>query len=89
MPIMLGGRSFIVPAAAMALWAVNGPGVQAQALTKPQHWELFQTKPPKVLADFPSVELCMGAAIRAQPQLTAGAIGCKTELPAGGKPHDP
>jgi hypothetical protein len=62
----------------------SAASAHAQALTEPQHWELYQTKPFKVWASFPSVELCMGAALREQPRLKAGAIGCKTELPALG-----
>ena len=89
MPIMLGGRSFIVPAAALALW-LHGPGVQAQVLTKPPlQWEMYQTiphRPPKVWAHFDTPAQCTGAIVRFQPDLKAGeTIGCKIELPYVGR----
>jgi hypothetical protein len=64
------------------LWFALGASAHANALTEPQHWELYETKPYKVWGQFPSVELCMGAALRDQPRIKAGAVGCKTELPA-------
>ena len=69
------------------LWFALGASAHANALTEPQHWDLFQTMPngqAKVLYRFPNVEMCMGAALREQSRLKAGAIGCKTELPALG-----
>ena len=59
----------------------------AALASAPPQWQLYETAPYKVWGSFPTVELCMGAAIREQPRLKAGAVGCKAELPAiGGRP---